>query len=638
MTSCTQSRVLQITSQNDKSVWVTQSRVQQPASQNGKSDFPSTKFSVSVDRFDGSYYSWVHPVFLFYKLLCQDMPSKQEGWLVSTWMDWIFSVSILFMDLISISSMSTLSKPDCGKQQRPPKFKWWYCCSVLLLFIMTQNGLSAFLLDARLISSSETAFHTAVSFVIAPDNNHLTASQEEFYSCRESIDDYHGDKHIFSDNKLDTACVSQVQANAYSSCVRAHHQNSVAERAIRTVTNSAHTLLLHASIIQWPEENDFSLWPFALDYVFHLWNNNLPKPTTTRLSQAELFFCGTKIDHALMLQAARVFGAPAFVLDPTFQDRMKFPKWQPRSHSAQFMGLSRDHAKTVGLVHTFQPGFVSPQFHIVDDNHFTIPNQYSEIEVPPQWDKLYKYISVRLIEPETDPYPAMSVEEQHLHLALPLSDEWLTAEERATQYQREQLASNSSSSDATGSSAREGAASNDVDDEDLQTDQQTVDRSRVDSKQTEQQTADRSRENPTRLFQDRSHRGSVNPHAGSFSFVVRAIVADTPSFHEAMNNPDPEDFRNAFQLKIHQLNGKFDSETGQKYYVLNSSEYSVQSKPDFIGARACTDFVFIIGETPFLFVNERQTMPVSMTLNDFLPLHSLGSQEFVPKNQFLMGW
>merc|ERR1712127_939813 len=45
--------------------------------------------------------------------------------------------------------------------------------------------------------------------------------------------------------------------------VDAHHQNGVAERAIRTIIESARTMLLHA-MTKWPSKVTFDLWPFAV--------------------------------------------------------------------------------------------------------------------------------------------------------------------------------------------------------------------------------------------------------------------------------------------------------------------------------------------------------------------------------------
>ena len=45
--------------------------------------------------------------------------------------------------------------------------------------------------------------------------------------------------------------------------VGAHHQNGVAERRIRDITESAHTMLLHAAH-RWPKTITSNIWPQAL--------------------------------------------------------------------------------------------------------------------------------------------------------------------------------------------------------------------------------------------------------------------------------------------------------------------------------------------------------------------------------------
>ncbi len=53
--------------------------------------------------------------------------------------------------------------------------------------------------------------------------------------------------------------------------VGAHHQNGVGERGIRTVTERARTIMLHA-MLHWPEATTTDLWPMALSHSVHLYN------------------------------------------------------------------------------------------------------------------------------------------------------------------------------------------------------------------------------------------------------------------------------------------------------------------------------------------------------------------------------
>ena len=51
----------------------------------------------------------------------------------------------------------------------------------------------------------------------------------------------------------------------------AQHQNGVAERAIKTICESARTIMLHAAL-RWPEAYDSSLWPMAMQYACDIYN------------------------------------------------------------------------------------------------------------------------------------------------------------------------------------------------------------------------------------------------------------------------------------------------------------------------------------------------------------------------------
>jgi hypothetical protein len=58
-----------------------------------------------------------------------------------------------------------------------------------------------------------------------------------------------------------------------------------------------------------------------------------------------------------------------YVLDPKLQDGKKIPKWNCRARQGQFLGFSDEHSLLVATVR-LTTGFVSPQFHVVFDDHF----------------------------------------------------------------------------------------------------------------------------------------------------------------------------------------------------------------------------------------------------------------------------
>ena len=86
-------------------------------------------------------------------------------------------------------------------------------------------------------------------------------SKEEFESVMSGVGrkvkSYHTDNAPFQSKAFREALVSENQSITFSG-VGAHHQNGVAERAIKTITWWARTMMLH-SIIMWPKKADTEL-------------------------------------------------------------------------------------------------------------------------------------------------------------------------------------------------------------------------------------------------------------------------------------------------------------------------------------------------------------------------------------------
>ena len=110
-------------------------------------------------------------------------------------------------------------------------------------------------------------------------------------SCGVTPQHFHGDNGVFRSIEFQGA-LSHVNQSITLSGVGAHHQNGVAERAIRTVMELVRTQLLHAALL-WLDSINESLWPFALDHSIYLWNN-LPN-FDTGLTPTKVF-TQTKLD------------------------------------------------------------------------------------------------------------------------------------------------------------------------------------------------------------------------------------------------------------------------------------------------------------------------------------------------------
>ncbi len=113
-------------------------------------------------------------------------------------------------------------------------------------------------------------------------------------------------------------------------------------------------------MIHWPEHIAMDLWLFAINYAVYLWNR-MPRKASG-LSPLETFY-DTKSDHQ-ELRASKVWGCPAYVLDPRIQDGKKIPRWNPRSKIGQFLGRSTEHAGSIDLIHNLKTNAVTTQFEI----------------------------------------------------------------------------------------------------------------------------------------------------------------------------------------------------------------------------------------------------------------------------------
>jgi hypothetical protein len=250
------------------------------------------------------------------------------------------------------------------------------------------------------------------------------------------IQKYHSDNGVFKSNAFLEDAKLLGQEIDFSG-VGAHHQNGgVDERAIKTISSWARAMLINAAI-HWPDMSDrmLSLWPYAMDQAVFLWNN-LPSQDNG-MAPLEIFSQQKTANDYEHLRRAHTFGCPVFVLDPKLQSTGgKVPKWSPRSKRGMFLGISLDHATSIGRILNLITGSITPQFHVVYDDFFTtVPNAdgaraQEEIDATMDWDVFLRDNAERYVLDEVDchgnPLPVP-----------PLNDEWLTDEEREDIRQRE---------------------------------------------------------------------------------------------------------------------------------------------------------------------------------------------------------
>lgn len=229
------------------------------------------------------------------------------------------------------------------------------------------------------------------------------------------IQAYHSDNGIFTSKAFMEELIRTNQTIRFAGA-GAGHQGGVAERGIRTIVTMARTMMLHAAL-RHGDAIKQELWPQAMDYAVWLYNH-IPR-MDTGLSPIEMWSRSRYMSASDILVNCKVWGCPVFVLEAKLRkDGVKIPKWAPRSRQGVFMGFSKYHSGLVGLILNQSTGSISAQFHCVyDDGFTTVPSPEGVIEQE-AWLNIIHCPSARLqadLDEATD---------------IPLSDEWLTANER----------------------------------------------------------------------------------------------------------------------------------------------------------------------------------------------------------------
>jgi hypothetical protein len=182
--------------------------------------------------------------------------------------------------------------------------------------------------------------------------------EQEAKTCGVRVLSYHRENGIFKSKEFSDALQSLNQTIRFSG-IGAHHQNGVAERAIRIVTEQARTMMHHA-FLHWSHVFSTDFWPYALDDAKYIYNHISQRDRGWALIE---LFCSVTF-RCEYLQRIRVWGSPVY-------DGIKIPKWEPRACQGQSMGFSLEHSSLVGLVCNLITEYISPQYHMVFDELFT---------------------------------------------------------------------------------------------------------------------------------------------------------------------------------------------------------------------------------------------------------------------------
>lgn len=174
---------------------------------------------------------------------------------------------------------------------------------------------------------------------------------------------YHCDNGRFADKAFLTDVKNALQTISFCG-VGAHHQNGIAERRIRDISESARTMLLHAAH-RWPKTITSNLWPQAVKHATNI-RNALPR-IGKQQSPISIF---SNTDVEPNTKHFHTFGCPVYVLQAPLQTLKPHPKWEERSRVGIYLCHSPHHAASVPLILSTTTGLVSPQFHCIYDDKF----------------------------------------------------------------------------------------------------------------------------------------------------------------------------------------------------------------------------------------------------------------------------
>ena len=172
--------------------------------------------------------------------------------------------------------------------------------------------------------------------------------------------DYNG---VFKSNHLVQHIFEHDQRMRYCG-VNMHHQNFIAERSIRMVSEISRSVMLHSSLLC---ENGIgsNLWTVDTSYNTYIYNcmTNAEDIVPSYLFPGTNFPC-----HKL--KDIHGWGFPVYVLNPTLQQGRKLLKWHPQSCRRILVGFNPNHSGNVHLILNKTNVQIPPPFHVIFDDSF----------------------------------------------------------------------------------------------------------------------------------------------------------------------------------------------------------------------------------------------------------------------------
>jgi hypothetical protein len=136
-----------------------------------------------------------------------------------------------------------------------------------------------------------------------------------------------------------------------------------------------------------------TLLPYALKLAVDVHNATLG-PTDFFPDE---IFSGIKTSRC-HLKDFHPFGCPIFELQASIQNGSKNQKWKPCSRMAIYLGHSPEHATTIPIILNTVTGLISPQYHVVFDDFFTMTKSVLTDQIPENWPELFKHSEMHVLD------------------------------------------------------------------------------------------------------------------------------------------------------------------------------------------------------------------------------------------------
>jgi hypothetical protein len=136
----------------------------------------------------------------------------------------------------------------------------------------------------------------------------------------------------------------------------------------------------------WPQMVDQIVWPFAIKGAAERMNS---LHIDTEDHTPESIFYGVNIKN-IPVKTFHTMFHPCYVLDSRLHNAgsIEPPKREPRSNIRVYLRHSPFHARSVALVYNPSTGHVSPQYHVVFEDDFTMVPYMEAGTIPPHWSDL----------------------------------------------------------------------------------------------------------------------------------------------------------------------------------------------------------------------------------------------------------